>query len=97
MDMVQVAFDTRELAMECKWDTFVLLLKGGGDYHGIGLVEVIWKVVAIIIDRLLAESIEFHDVVHGFRESMGMGEATLEAKLLQTIAVVRQAVLYKIF
>ena len=37
--MVQLEFETGELATEFTWDTIVLLLKGGGEYRGIGLLE----------------------------------------------------------
>ena len=57
MEMVQLEFDMGELDTECMWDTIVLLPKGGGEYHNIRLVEVIWKVIAIIIDRSLKDSI----------------------------------------
>ena len=33
----------------------VLILKGGGCYRGIGLVEVVWKVVTVIINRRLTD------------------------------------------
>ena len=75
----------------------VLIPKGRGDYRGIGLVEVMWKVVAVILNRRLTSSITFHDVLHGFRAGRGTGTATLEAKLLQQLAAMREEVLYVIF
>ena len=63
--------------------------EGKGDYRGIGLVEVMWKVVAVILNRRLTSSITFHDVLHGFRAGRGTGNATLEAKLLQQLAAMR--------
>ena len=39
----------------------------------------------------------FHDFLHGFREGHGTGAATLEAKLLQQLAALREEVLYVIF
>ena len=32
----------------------VLIPNGGKDYHGIGIVEVMWKVVAAILNRRIA-------------------------------------------
>ena len=75
----------------------VLIPKGKGDYRGIGLVEVMWKVVAVILNRQLTSSITFHDVLHGFRAGRGTGTATLEDKLLQQLAATREEVLYVIF
>ena len=59
------------------------------DYRGIGIVEVMWKVVAAILNRRLAASITYHDFLHGFRVGFGTGNATLEAKLLQQLAALR--------
>ena len=75
----------------------VLIPKGGGDYHGIGLVDVVWKVVAAILNRRLTASITYHDFLHGFRAGRGTGTATLEAKLLQQLAALREEVLYVIW
>ena len=33
------------------WQAVVLIPKGGGKYHGIGLMEVIWKAVAVILNH----------------------------------------------
>ena len=60
-----------------------LIPKGGKDYWGIGLVEVMWKVVAVILNHCFTASIANHDFLHGFREGRGTGTDTLEAKLLQ--------------
>ena len=35
------------------WQAVVLIPKGKGDYCGIGLVEVTWKEVAVILNRWL--------------------------------------------
>ena len=39
----------------------------------------------------------FHDVMHGFRAGRGMGTADLEAKLLQQLTDMREAVLFEVF
>ena len=64
----------------------VLITKGKGDYRGIGLMEVMWKVVAEILNRWLTASITYHDFLHGFREGRGTGTSTLKAKLIQQLA-----------
>ena len=56
-----------------------------------------WKLVAVILNLRLTDSIAFHDFLHGFRTGRGTGTATLEAKLLQQIAALREEVLYVIF
>ena len=70
---------------------------GKGDYRDIGLVEVMWKVVAVILNFRFTSSITLHDVLHGFRAGRGTGTAPLEAKLLQQLAAMREEVLYVIF
>ena len=66
-----------------------LVLKGGGEYHGIGLVDVVWKLVAAIFNRRLTASITYHKFLHGFRAGRGTGTATLKAKLIQQLAAMR--------
>ena len=56
-------------------------------------MEVMWKVVAVIINRRFTSSITYHDALHGFREGLGTGTTTLEAKLLQQLASMREEVL----
>ena len=70
------------MAEESTWQTVVLIPKGKKEYRGIGLVEVTWKVVAVILHHRLMIAITFHDALHGFREGRGTGMATLDAKLL---------------
>ena len=96
VELIQTAFRDGELAEEATWQAVVLIPKGKGDYRGIGLVEVMWKVVAVILNRLLTSSITFHDVLHGFRAGRGTATATLKAKLLQQLAAMREEVLYVI-
>ena len=45
----------------------------------------------------ITASITFHDFLHVFREGRVTGTATLEAKLLQQLAVLREEVRYVIF
>ena len=52
-------------------------------------MEVMWKVVAAILNRRFKSSITYHDALHGFRAGRGTGTATLEAKLLQQLAALR--------
>ena len=67
----------------------VLIPKRKKEYRGIGLVEVMWKVVAAILHRRLTTAITYHDALHGFRAGRGTGTATLEANLLQKLAAMR--------
>ena len=82
VDLVQTAFWEGEMAEEATWKAVAMILKGRKEYRGIGLVEVMWKVVAAILHRRLVTSITYHDFLHGFRAGRGTGTANLEAKLL---------------
>ena len=75
----------------------VLIPKEKKDYRIIGLVEVMWKVVAAILNQRLTASINFHDFLHGFQSGHDTGTTMLEAKLLQKLAALRWEVLYIIF
>ena len=67
VELVQTEFREGKLAEEATWQTVVLIPKGKKEYKGIGLVEVMWKVVLEILNRRLTASITFHDFLHSFR------------------------------
>ena len=75
----------------------VLIPKGKGEFWGIGLVEVTWKLMTVILHRRQTTGLQLYDVLHGFWEGRGTGTATLEAKLLQQLAAMREEVMYVIF
>ena len=71
--------------------------KGKRDYRGIDLMEVMWKVVAAILNLRPTASITFHDFLYRFWAGRGTATATLEVKMLQQLAALREEVLYVIF
>ena len=79
------------------WQAVVMIPKGGRDYRIIGLMYMVWKVVAVILNCRNIDSITFHDFLHGLRAGCGTGTTTLEAKLLQKFSAIREKVLYMIF
>ena len=89
MDLVQAAFQERNLAEEAPRQAVVLIPKGKNDYQGFVLVEVMWKVVAVIINLRFTASITYHNFLHGLWAGRGTGTATPEAKLLQHLAALR--------
>ena len=97
MELIQTALWEGKLAEEAMWQAVVMITKGRQEYRGIGLVEVMRKVVAAILHLRLTASITYHDFLHGFRAGRGTGTATLEAKLLQQLADLSEEVLYVIF
>ena len=89
-------FQDGVLAEEAAWQKVALIPKGGCYYQCIGLVEVMWKAVAVILNRCFTASITYHNSLHGFWSGRGTGTVTLEVKLLQQAAALREAVLHVI-
>ena len=89
MALVRADFGERRLVKEDMWRAVVLIPKRKGDYHGIALVEMVWKIVAEILNFRLTASINYHYFLHGFQEVCGTGTATLEAKMIQQLAAMR--------
>ena len=54
---MQTDFWYRFITEEATWQAVVLILKGGGDYRIIGLVEVVWKAVEVIFNCRFTASI----------------------------------------
>ena len=50
VELVQTAFGEERLVEESTWQAVVLIPKGEKDYCGIGLMELMWKVVADILN-----------------------------------------------
>ena len=97
VDLIQTCFRERRVPTQMLWSTVVLLPKGNGDYRGIGLLEISWKVIESIINRRIASKVEFHNALHGFRARRDMGTACIEAKLLQQLSKMVQTTLHFIF
>ena len=97
VDLVHDYFGESQIVKENTWQAVVLITKGERDYSDIGLVEAMWKVVAAILYCRLTASITFHDFLHGFWVGCSTGTATLETKLIQHLAELREEVLYLIF
>ena len=93
VEMTQTEFREGKLAEEAAWQTVVMIPKGKGEFRGIGLLEVKWKIVAVILHCRLTTGLQLHDALHRFREGRDTGTATLEAKLLQQLAAMREEVL----
>ena len=56
---MRAAFGEGRLSEEATWQVVVLIYKGIGDYYVICLVEVVWKVVAVILNRRLTDYITY--------------------------------------
>ena len=94
--LVQIAFQDGFLAEEAAWQAVILILKWIGGYRGIGLVEVIWNAVAVILDRRFTAAITYHNSPHKFQTGCSTGTATLEVYLVHKVVDLREAVLHAI-
>ena len=94
--LVQAIWDHGEIPPQLLWVIMVLIPKGGGDYHRIGLMEPMWKVCKRVIDLPL-NAFELHDSLHGCRNSRGTGTAGIEAKLAQQLAHLEQVPFFGVF
>ena len=74
---------------EITWQAVVLSPKGGGEYHGIGLVEVVWKTLVVILNCRFTASTTYHDSLHGFQAGRGMVTVKLKFKLIQQVTAMR--------
>jgi hypothetical protein len=78
-------WNTGAIPQQMCWVITVLIPKGGGEYHGIGLLEPIWKVLKKVMDLRL-EAIVLHNSLHGCLALQGTGTGIIEAKLAQQLA-----------
>ena len=79
------------------WTVLVLTPKGYTDTLGIGLLETLWRVVEAIIYTCLRASIQFHDVLHGFRSRRVTGRALMELNIMQMLASIYHDPLFLVF
>ena len=64
---------------------------------GIGLLEVILKVVEAIIDTQINMVVMFHSVLHLFCASRGMGTAIMELNMAHELTIIYQYPLLLVF
>ena len=58
-----------------------------GEFRGIALLEIIYKLILSIINQRLSSTIVLDDALHGFRAKRGTGSAIMEAKLLAQLQI----------
>ena len=97
MILVQRTFEDGTSPAELAWMTMSLIPKGKGEYRGIGIVEVAWKVYTAAVNCWLKRGVVLQDALHGFRGVQGTWTATLEAKLAQQLVGPENDPLFKVF
>ena len=84
--LIQHIWNTGEIPQRMLLTIVVLIPKGNsGDFRGIGLLEVIWKVIEQVVDARL-KCVPLHDALHGFRPGRSCGTGIMEVKLTQQLA-----------
>ena len=94
---MQVVLCDGMLSKKYTWQTVVLIPKRKGDFRGIGLVKVLWKVVTSLLNRRLTAEISFHNTLYRFRAGRGARTASLEVNLIQQLTSMGEAVLFEVF
>ena len=97
VSLMKLAFQEGKLPVALTWTNMALLSKMGGEYRGVGLVEVICKICAYIINNQLRSSITLNDALHIFIQGRMTGTATLEVNLDQYLAGLCHDPLFQLF
>ena len=95
--LVQLMFRDGTVPVEIVWAKMVITPKWKREYRGIGLVDILWKVCAVVINCWLKSSGVLHKTLHGFRTWRGTGTATLEANLSQQLVGIAHKPLFQVF
>jgi hypothetical protein len=94
--LLRTIWATGSVPTQMSWMIVVLLLKGRGDYRGIGLLDPIWKVVKKVMVSWFS-ALRLHDCLHGGLPRRETETAIMEAKLQQQLAWAEQEPLYQIY
>ena len=97
IDIVQNMWHTGDIPQELGWTLLVLITKGTTDTQGIGMLEILWKVVEALIYTRIIASLNMQDVSHRFRDGRGTRAAIMELKLAQELAIIDQSPLFLVF
>jgi hypothetical protein len=93
-----MAFQGEEIPNNFYNAILVLIPKNtNGEYRGIALLEVIYKLISSIINQRLVNGIKWHDSIHGFRKGRGTSTAIMEAKLRMQLAQRSHKPIYMVF
>ena len=75
--------ETGFIPTELGWNVMVLIPKLNADTRKVGLQEVVWKVVEVVIHTQIISVLQFHDILHGFCAGRGAGTDIMGLKLAQ--------------
>ena len=93
MDIIQYAFSTGNIPVECVWNTVVLIPNGNGKLCRIGIMEVILMAVSGVVNFWIGLAVNLHNALQRFREGRGTGTAPHEFKIIQKLTGMEEEVL----
>ena len=94
---MRVMFRDRTVPVEIAGGKMEIVQKGKGKYMGIELVEILWKVCAVVINCWLKRSVMLHNALHVFRTGRGAGTAIIEANISQQLVGIAHEPLFQVF
>ena len=97
MKLVQHMWESRTPPTELIWIILVILPKGNTYTWGIGLLEVLCKLVEAIIDTRINMGVTFHDALNGFRACRGTGMLIVELNMDKELTSIDQGQLLLVF
>ena len=96
--IIELSFLKAEVPEAFANAVLVLIPKSApGEFRGIALLEVIYKLCTTIIAQRIQDRVKFHDSIHGFRRGRGTSTAIIETKLRMQLAYRQQRPYYQIF
>jgi len=98
LEIVWLVFEEGEIPQAFGHGILVLIPKDKpGEFRGIALLEILYKLVSSIINRRIASKVKFDDAIHGFRAERGTDTAIMEAKLLTQLCCRTDEPLFMVF
>ena len=79
------------------WKILILTLNGNTENQGIGLLDVLWKVIESIIDTCINKALTLHEIIHEFQSGRGTGTSSVDINLTQELESVDQDPLLLVF
>ena len=97
VEMIQFMRHIGSISTELGCTVIVLIQKLKTDTWVIGLLEVVWKVVEVVIDTRIKTVVQLHNVLHVFFAGRGTGTAITDIKLDKELESVDQDPLLLVF
>ena len=94
VQLIRHIWDTGEIPSQMLLTVTILIPKGNsGDFSGISLLEVVWKVIKKIIGARF-KCVPLHDALHGFRPGRGCGTGIMKVKLVAQLGSLEQCLFW---